>query len=311
MDSEVTFDPIFAHEDMRMGGHFVSPFIQAVKRQAVGDVEELFARLALLNQLERDVIPDVRRVIQNYRMENWVQFELGVRKYLLENQPTELPIDRNRALYQVLELAMSPFAASRAHAEVVDGLTQYVIGLTQTRATAFTAFLDDAVAAGYLKQVQRDALDLATRFFDTVSEFRPILADWDPEHLDKDFPKRLKLTGKEAFHELKAMYVDAYEVICRAFTLVTGLINVDRRNDHNTYPPHPRLKAGFQATSMADFQQKNNAPKLELLAEEPLFQRWLGSALDPDLRNAIGHNTVWYDIPMSTATYPLEQLARN
>jgi hypothetical protein len=153
--------------------------------------------------------------------------------------------------------------------------------------------------------VQRDALDLSIRFFDSVSAFRPILADWDPEHLNKGVPKQLRLTGQEAFHELKALYVDAYEVTCRALTLVTALINVNRRNDHNAYPPHPRLKARFQAKSMAEFNEMNNAPKLELLAEEPFFQSWLGGALDPKLRNAVGHNTISYDFPTGTIKYQL------
>jgi DNA-directed RNA polymerase subunit RPC12/RpoP len=137
-DTEVTIHPHFAHQDIRVDEHFVSPFIQAVKRQPEHDAMKLFVRLALLNEVEHDVLPDVRRIVRNYRSENWGQFELGVRKYLPAGQPTQLPIDRNRALYHVLELAMAPFASSEAHLEVVNGLAHYAMDLSQAHAVAFT-----------------------------------------------------------------------------------------------------------------------------------------------------------------------------
>jgi hypothetical protein len=58
---------------------------------------------------------------------------------------------------------------------------------------------------------------------------------------------------------------------------------------------------------MEGFQQLSNAPKVELLDEEPLIRDWLTKAIDPQLRNAIGHNTVKYDSKTGDISYPLDK----
>ena len=58
---------------------------------------------------------------------------------------------------------------------------------------------------------------------------------------------------------------------------------------------------------MEDFHRLSNAPKVDLLDEEPLFRDWLKKAIDPQLRNAIGHNTVKYNSKTGDISYPLDK----
>jgi hypothetical protein len=304
-DYILTYDPNLPN----LGGETLegitpTPFLQMAERH---DMREVIQRLAFLNVIEREVVPDLGRIIRNYKSGNWQQFEIGISKHIPNDLPVTLPLDRNRALYLLLEYCLSPIATSKLHSELIDFFTNYTVRLAQTHSESFKAFLSEADRIGYLKNTQYSALDLYPRFFRLLDEFRPVLSEWDPEHPDQDFPTDLKVTGKSRYHDLKSLYVDGYEVISRALTLITGLINLMYRNNFNAYPPHPKLKKNFLPSSMADFHEKSHAPKLEMLAEEPAFHSWLEKSLDAKLRNAIGHNTIAYNTGTGYVTYPINR----
>jgi hypothetical protein len=304
-DYILTYDPSFSHAGGEtLDGLTLTPFLQMAERH---DMLESIQRLAYLNVIAREVVPDLGRIIRNYKSGNWSQFEIGIRKHIPDDLPVALPLDRNRALYLLLELCMSPIATSKAHSELINFFTGYTVRLAQTRSDSFNAFLAEANRMEYLKKTQNEALDLYPRFFRLLDEFRPVLPEWDPEHPNQDYPADLRVTGKSGYHDLKSLYVDGYEVICRALTLVTGLINLTHRNNHHAYLPHPTLKNNFLPSSMTDFHEKSHAPKLEMLVEEPALHFWLAKSLDAKLRNAIGHNTISYNTGTGYVTYSVNR----
>jgi hypothetical protein len=53
------------------------------------------------------------------------------------------------------------------------------------------------------------------------------------------------------------------------------------------------------------FNRKLNGPKLGMLFEEKTIDTWINSAIDPKLRNAIGHGDIEYDETTEIITYPI------
>lgn len=54
---------------------------------------------------------------------------------------------------------------------------------------------------------------------------------------------------------------------------------------------------------MVDFHKKSNAPKLAYLSDLPWLEVWIAPALNPKLRNAIGHNSSHYNPSTGTIDY--------
>ncbi|HEV7588081.1 MAG TPA: hypothetical protein VGO40_08095 [Longimicrobium sp.] len=272
-----------------------SPFIAAFQRHGFQGLRERTRRAGLAAQASREQ-GDLKRVIHNYQQERWVPFGASVREFLPDAK-LERQIDRNRALYQILESYLAPFASSKDHVRLIEFFTDHVNGLAQADAGRLQVMIEKLLGLGVLQDVQRSALDATVRLFEVFDEFRPVLTDWDPENPDASFPAELVVTGKARFHEVKSLYVDAYETCARGLTIVASLINLSRRGDPDSFLPHPtfgKKKAIPFASSIADFHQKAHGAKLPMMAEEQIFFDWLNGALDSQLRNAIGHNTVKY-----------------
>ncbi len=309
-DYVITYDSSFSHQgEETMKGSpppsLLTPFLQAFDR--LPDIRDTIRRIAFIDRIASDMSSDLERIIRNYKSENWSQFERGVRAYIPEDQPTTLPVDRNHTLYQVIDFSLSPIAISQANSELIQFFASYTINLARTRKASFKVFLEEINTLGYLKKTQYEALDLVPRFFQLLDEFKQVLPEWDPENFDHDFPPNLKVTAKFKYHDVKSLYVDAYELICRALTVITGLINLTQRGNHNTYIKHPSLGKNFYPSSITDFHDKPHAPKLEMLREELHFYSWLAKSLDPKIRNAIGHNSLSYNSSTGDIRYPINR----
>ena len=98
--------------------------------------------------------------------------------------------------------------------------------------------------------------------------------------------------------------MDGYEALCRALTVVLGVMNLLHRGSVDSVPPHPRFGKGKPfAANLDDFHGKPNAPKLELFSESDLLDRLLSQSIDPKLRNAAGHKAITYLEAESLVSY--------
>lgn len=188
---------------------------------------------------------------------------------------------------------------------LVESFTTYLDALFTRNRASFLTFVDALEIKGYLKESQCDSLDLLPRVLAAYNEFRPIIIDWNPEDPDSELPKDLTIDGRDGFNEMKSLYVDCYEVICRALTIVVGLINLGQRSHHDSFPLQQSGKPFSH--KLADFHKGNHAPKFPLLAEEPLFHDWLSKTLDSKIRNAIGHNRINLDTKTNQVVYALDK----
>lgn len=305
-DFAFTFDPDFAYSDESAHDGVLTPFLQAMHRHKDDFIPRL-ERMALFDMVLKEGVPDLNRIIRNYKAEKWDLFAKGVKQYIPGDWPVDLPIDKNRALYQIIEFFLSPVVTSRSHADLILSFTKYTATIVSDKPNEFDSFILKAENLGYLQSIQYDALDLVTRFFNLANEFRPVVMEWHFENPDSDFRSGVKIKGRIKFHDVKSFYVDCYELACRSLTLVTGLINIMHRSNCDAYIPHPRLVNKFFSSNIEDFHTRSHAPKIEILAEEPLFYDWLEKALDSKLRNAVGHNSLSYDKSKEEITYVIDK----
>ena len=97
--------------------------------------------------------------------------------------------------------------------------------------------------------------------------------------------------------------MDSYEVAARALTAAVAILNHRDRGNSDLFQTHPDLGSKFSPRSLADFHKQNNAPKLAYLRGDPLFGPFILPALDPKLRNAIGHYSASFDQVAGTISY--------
>jgi hypothetical protein len=303
-DHVVTYHPAFPSAPSPLGEDKAFPSIAALGRHGK-ELIERSARAAGLEQWLPEARRDLQRIIRNYKEGDWSSFENGVRKYIPKDWPVEKRIDKNRALYQVVELVLMPIATSEAHVGLVSSFTEYLNKLVADNRKALIEFIEYLEAKGYLKQTQYDVLDLLPKFLSGYNEYRPIIIDWNPEDPDGELSKDLKIEGRDGFNEMKSLYVDAYEVICRALTIMVGLVNIQHRAHHDTFGVLGNGKPAYK--TLVEFHKGNHAPKFPLLGEEPMFQNWLSKTLDSKIRNAIGHNRINHDPRTSQVVYALDK----
>jgi hypothetical protein len=272
-------------------------------------VRARYFRVSLLAASDKSTIADLERILKNYHTENWDQFRKGISEYL-PNLPVEKPIDMNRALYQLLELAMMGLVTSDTHMEFITNVHELLVHVGEQHPQALRVFIDACVAGTALRQTQFDLCSLVPRFLKRQDELRQAIVEWDPDHPLAPFPHGLRVNTTARYHELKGLYVDTYEALARSLTFVTGLSNLNARGDHDAYPSHPTLKR-YAPASMADFRDKDHAPKPGLLSTDPVFGPWIDGALDSKLRNAIGHNTLELDQRTEQMTYPTNRQRTN
>ncbi|HVN33105.1 MAG TPA: hypothetical protein VMT45_14075, partial [Thermoanaerobaculaceae bacterium] len=280
-----------------------SPFITAIMRLGP-EYEKRMRRIASFYGLLASDGPEFQRITRNFLLENWDHFGKGIGKYL--DWPVEQPIDRQRALFQLLEIMLGGVFTSEGHVGLISTMYNELTSLLRSSRPQFIAFINEALVGGYLRDSRRALLELLLRFVERADDFRSVLPYWDPADLRSSFPPDLAVTAPRAFHELKSLYVDLYEAIARALTLVSGIANVQRRGNHNLYAPHPTLGKKFAPHSMAEFHRKSNAPKVAYLSDLPWLEAWLAPALDSKLRNAIGHNSSHYNPRTGTIDYRLD-----
>ncbi|MCX5801811.1 MAG: hypothetical protein NTX17_10570 [Candidatus Eisenbacteria bacterium] len=248
---------------------------------------------------------EMQRIARNFFSENWDHFAAGTGKYL-KDWPVAEPIDRQRALFQLLELMVGTLFTSEGHVELITKMSNFLAGLAAKSRPALLGFVDDALSQHYLSESRQTLVEIILRFLERADDFRSVLPFWNPADPDAVFPSDLTVTAPRSFHELKSLYVDAYEAVARALTVVSALANLDVRGHHDNYLTHPILGKKFAPQSMGEFHKKSHAPKLAYLAELPWLERWILPALEPKLRNAIGHNSSRYDATTGDIEYQLD-----
>ncbi len=293
-------DSYFLVDSTATGPESFSAFLKAFSRHGEGVIVRS-RNAAALERIIQDR-PALTRVIKNYQRGQWDHFAVGLAEYLPDNA-TDTESARTTALLTLLDLVHMPFIASSRHEQFINTEFQCAAECGHLFRRTMPKMLADLRASGYLAAAHRDATSLALRVLATAEELRPLIVDWDPEHPADRVDTRLRVAALARFDSVKALYVDAYELLCRDLTIGTAIVNLRNRKDPNSYPPHPLKKFGrFCPRAIQEFHQAPHAPKISFLSEYPLFGPW-ADALDSGLRNAIGHNTITADSRSGLISY--------
>jgi hypothetical protein len=304
-DYVFTTHPFFLNRSSKR--EFSSPFIDAASRN-IDDFPKKIMKSALLKRMAENDVKTLKKIYKNYKQKKWNHFSTSVKEFL-PDWPLEKQIDRNRALYQILEYCVFPVVTSEKHIAIIDFLNDFLIDLRKKNDTQFMNFVKFLDERKILSDIQDKSFKFTFRFFELEKDIRPIMVDWDPNNPDKELPRDLKIMGETPFDKIKSFYVDGFEWTCDALTIIQGLINLKYRSDYNLFPEHPTINKGkpFEKTMEAFVRQQSNAPKMGILYEEKNIENWIISALDPVLRNAIGHGDVEFDEVTELVKYPINK----
>jgi hypothetical protein len=249
---------------------------------------------------------DAKRVISSYQRSDWDRYAADIARYL-PDFPTEQPVDRNRALFQMLELLMAPVATSELHVARISDATKLVTATFLAAPASYVDLVQALLDNGTMDAVLSDVLDIYPRFLELLPKFSPALSEWNAERPINTFPADRDVRGFDAFEAVKSLYVDAYEALCRALTPVMGVVNLRHRGDADAVPAHPRIqKTKPFARNLDDLHGKSNAPKLDLFGDEPAISEVL-AAVDPKLRNAAGHKAISFSESKNEVRYAVDR----
>lgn len=298
-DQAVMLDPHFLRDADAPEDQF-SAFILTFNRLGDRAMAQI-GRANLFEQVASNVAPDLRRAIVNYRLGRMSQLVAAMKPHV-GDPPGDHEAGRLQALHRLAVLAMAPVAASPIHVQSVERFIELSATAAKRYRVGFEGLLADCRHDDFARSIELDVLSLIPHMYELKSEFLPVLVDWPVEHPEADIPDNLQFGRIPRFDETKALYVDAYEAAMRAITLVSAVVNVVGRNDHNDYAPY--LDARIRTPrSMRDFHRQNHAPKVGWVLGRPLLKGWPHAQLDAHLRNSIGHNRASLDALGERLTY--------
>ena len=271
----------------------MSAFVAAFARAENPDLFLLqITRQQQFEQIAAEYYSIVERLVRNLYSANWKHLDPTIAPFIPNNWPTDNPVSRIQALSLLLEQLVSPLFGSDRHFKNNLALSKWVLEVSKKHPRSYAEFLTEIGNNCYLSRARRDGLNLYVRLFAAASDIRPVLPEWN-----RDFPNAVdipsvRVTGNQRFDLTKTLFVDAHESLSRLLTLISAIENIEHRDDHNLYLPHPAIK-NYAPKSMRDFHDKAHAPKIDMVAS-PIGIRSIG-ALDPQLRNGIGHYAVRLD----------------
>ncbi len=102
---------------------------------------------------------------------------------------------------------------------------------------------------------------------------------------------------EKKFDELKQLYVDCYETLCRLTVLAVGVETIIHDKSLSIL-----TKSGTSSMSLWDYEAMNNGNKHTILQQYPVHELFI-SFMNSKLRNGIGHHSAIYDTKTDQVLY--------
>lgn len=271
----------------------LTPFMAASMR--VGH-EAMHMHALRVNHLNENYMreKDIKDIFTLYQKNKHELFKNKALKFLGSSMGCDSQLDRNRALYFVIERAFFPFSEPKRNVEAVDLFTGELINLEKKDKKSLCNFLDEIISSGFLKNVQTDCLEIYPRIIDIELMLRPALfLDFDKEYQGNLIPYRV---SAHEFIDAKDLYKDIAEIISRAIVLVAGINNLLKRGNHNNF-----LDKDAAPKSLNKFADYPLGKKLDYIDES-----WCeldGNVMDNQLRNSVAHYKAEYNEVTQEITY--------
>lgn len=270
-----------------------TPFMKAVGRVGRENYQFHYFRLESLNFLYKKV-DNLKRIIRLYEKNPDLFGKLCERDFNEKLRSTDQK-DLNLALYCVLAKVFHPFSMPNDNADAVDLYMQVMNNLHDTKKEGFETFLKEIIETNFLKNLQKDCLEIYPEILSSELAFRPVLfLDFDEEYKNKLVAFRVSV---DDFQTYKDLYKDISEILSRQLVLVGGINNLIHRGDHNKFKHigknTPQNMNEFANVAFGDKAQHLDNCWYSVDAE----------VLDNHLRNSIAHYKAEYDEISQLITY--------
>lgn len=302
-DAETNFVDLHLDFPVSFGPYVMgnTPYMAAAQRIGFDDMQFHSARLNTLNA-EYELFPKFKTILKLYAREKITPFKMNSEKTFGIRTKSDLPQDINATLYSLIANVMRPFAMPRANESVVNIFVKILRGVWEKDAVATEAFIREIIDSGFLKKLQLDCLEIYPRILSAELPMRPALfLDFDDRYHSEPIAMRVSVDDFETYKDL---YKDICEIVARHLTVVAGLNNLQKRNDHNAFKAGIGLsRSGNDRTpkNLDAFADVNFGDKLKFI-DEPWY-KFDNDAADNQMRNAIAHYKTDYDEITQKITY--------
>lgn len=270
-----------------------TPFMKAVDRIGYENYRIHNFRLDSLNDLykKNDVL---KRIIRLYSKNPDLFGRLCKKEFNEELRSLEQK-DVNLTLYSVLAKVFYPFAMPNDNAEAVELYMNLMGVLHNDKKEAFESFIKEIIETDFLKNLQRDCLEIYPKILESELALRPALfLDFDDKYESELVGFRVSV---DDFQKYKDVYKDISEILSRQLVVVAGLNNLMHRGDHNSFKNIGKhTPKNINKFADVAFGQKY----------EHLDDSWYeidNGVLDNQLRNSIAHYKAEYDEITQVITY--------
>ena len=278
-----------------------TPFMQAYERVSFEDMGIHGARLRTLDETADDR-PAAALIIKLYLNEKWTPFKTNIERRFKIRIGSDKLEDRNAALYTMLSQVMAPFAFPGQDSEAIELYNKTLLKLRAHHWEATQAFMKEVMDKSFLKNIQKDCLEIYPKIMDAEIPLRPALfLDFDEEWKNNPIAMRV---SHATFDMYKDVYKDISEILSRLLILMAGVNNLLKRGDHNAFKPEiGKAKSGkdFTPKSLQVFADVPFGNKLDYI-DDSWYELLDGSA-NNKLRNAIAHYKTDYNAATQTVTY--------
>lgn len=270
-----------------------TPFMKAAQR--VGHKAYMFHdhRLNALNQLY-PLADDLRRITRLYS-KNTDLFARLCKSRFDEHVQSQEPHDINAALYRVIAKVFFPFSLPEENANAVNKYMQVIRQIADNDKSSMDAFVTEIIDSGFLRNIQKDCLEIYPRVLEAELPLRPALfLDLDEDYHEELVAFRVSIGD---FTTLRDLFKDISEVLSRAFVLVAGLNNLIHRGDHNKFKDAGK----HTPASLNGYADVPFGSKVDFLDET-----WYAiddGVIDNQLRNSVAHYKTEYDEISQVITY--------
>lgn len=271
----------------------LTPFMAASNRIGHERMQTHSFRMNCLNEMyirEREI----KEIFTLYSNERWSLFEEKALSFLGSSMDCDTQLDRNRALYFVIERAFHPFSDPSKSVDAAILYTNKLEELETANEDALVCFINEIIENDFLKNVQTDCLEIYPRIIDIELMLRPALfLDFDEGYNGNQVPYRV---SAHEFLDAKDLYKDIAEIISRALVLVAGINNLLKRGSHDVF-----AETSGSPSNLGKFADFPLGKKLDYIDDN-----WFSltdNVMDNQLRNSVAHYKAEYDEISQTITY--------
>lgn len=278
-----------------------SPFL--MHHQLIGNrLSELMEYIRTFREVTNKDWTSFKRLGEFYVNRDWARFDAEGRRILEEKWPAPRSnVDRHDVFNRLLQTVFTPLDVSSQFPDAVAEYASFMNSHAENN-TVLYAYCERQLETGVIATLQRDVL----RRFDFVVEHRSTFLSALPLQFyptsKQSEVDQLRLFRDE-FDLLKLHYVDSYELAHKVLTPVLGFINCLERGAPESFDPvviaslgHQGRKNFAKLNSLVEFGRQPNAPKITFLQSLPILTAMWEEALNPDLRNAMGHHDARHDL---------------